>query len=422
MRSGRVELFDPRNAVTTSEPTLPQAAGWPFLISSLLGRLPASMLQLGYLMVLSQLGLGLGLAGLVVAAVGLGGALGAVFVGRLVDRHGPAPVLLGASLVSLLGQGALLACLLRGVPTGLLLGCAVLVGASNPQIGAVVRSHWSYLAVRLRSPQLVSRALGYEGAIDELGFVVGPVLASVLVTWLGAIPATVCILVLTAVLQGLFVFQLWVDRGLWRGRIEAARVAKAVAPASRVGIAVVWPMVACLGVGLLFGATQTGLTAVFTERGTPGLTGLVYGLVGVGSGLASLVMGRLVHRFPVAVRVFAGGLLMAAGAALLMQLPGVALAAAIALMLGAGAGVTLISSFGWMESIAPRDRVATMMTLLTTCLPLGVSVGAATAGQLAADPAQAFLPVLVSGLLGVLAAAGMRFVRRGPQRPLPNGV
>lgn len=386
--------------------TLVTAGGWPFLIAAALGRLPSSMVQLGYLMVLSQDGRGLAIGGLAVAAVGLGTAAGAPLVGRLVDRVGPIPAVAGATLTSLLGQALFLWLLVAHAPSHFLLGIAFLVGAANPQIGPVARSHWSHLSARLRAPHLVSRALGYEGAVDEAGFVIGPVLAGALVSWLGPVPSALAILLLTAGLQGLFIAYLLRTREDWR-RVPAPE-ASATARSS-LGWGVVLPMLGCLGVGILFGATQTGLTALFNVRGIPGVTGVVYGCVGVGSGIASLLAGRLPDRIRVPVRVLAGAVLMGVGSLVMQTLPGVLLACLVALVMGTGAGITLVSSFAWMERIAPRDRMATMMTVLATCLTLGVSAGAAAAGRLASDPAQSFWPVLASAALAAVAAAGMRF-------------
>lgn len=393
--------------------TLVQAGGWAFLLTAFVARLPSSMVQLGYLMVLSHDGRGLVTGGLAVAAVGLGSAVGAPVVGRLVDRLGPLPVITGATLFSLAGQAAFLVGLLHGVPSWQLLACAAVVGAANPQIGPVARSHWSHLATRLRAPHLVSRALGYEGAVDEVGFVIGPVLASALVSWLGASPAALAMMVMTVVLQGVFVAHLWRHRDDWAAHADGAHAQRA---GTRVGRSVLWPMLACLGVGTLFGSTQTALTALFEQRGMPGITGLVYGCVGVGSGAASLVVGRLADRFTVPWRVFSGGVLMAVSAAALMLLPSAWFASLLCVVLGVGAGVTLVSSFGWMERIAPRDRVATMMTVLATCLTLGVSAGAAVAGRLAVQPAHGFWPVLASGAMAAAAAVGMRFSLRRAAR------
>lgn len=386
---------------TTPDPGLLEAGGLPFLVTAFVGRIPASMVQLGYLMVLSQSGRGLAVGGLAVACIGLGTAVGAPVLGRLVDRFGPFPVLTGATLLSVLAQLGFLVNLVHGSANAVLLACAGLVGAMNPQIGPVARSHWSHLVERLGAPRLMSRALGYEGAVDELGFVIGPVIASALVSLLGGRGATVATLVLTLVLQGSFLVH------LWRQHDPHAATAGGPATRTRVGAAVLPPMLACLGVGLLFGATQTALTALFDQRGIPGATGVVYGCVGVGSGLMSLLIGRLSPRIPVWARVLGGATTILVGVLAMMTLPGAAVAAVYAVVLGAGAGATLVSSFGWMERIAPRDRVATMMTILATCLTLGVSIGAAVAGRLAAAPAHALWPVLGSACLGVLGATGM---------------
>lgn len=72
----------------SSARTLLEAAGLGFLVCAYLGRLPAAMNQLGLLLVVSAAGRSLALAGAVVAAVGLGTALGAPAVGRLHDRLG----------------------------------------------------------------------------------------------------------------------------------------------------------------------------------------------------------------------------------------------------------------------------------------------------------------------------------------------
>ncbi len=390
------------------DPGLVEAGGWPFLITAFLGRIPSSMLQLGYLMVLSTSGRGLAMGGLVVACIGLGTAIGAPVLGRLVDRFGALWVLTAATALSVLGQIDFLRNLSAGSSSTELLVCAGLVGAANPQIGPVARSHWSHLVEKLGAPRLMSKALGYEGAVDELGFVIGPVLAGSLVSFFGAQPAAIAMLVLTVVLQGLFLGHLW--------HVRAPRTVDVRDDGSREAMGLGWsvlpPMLACLGVGLLFGATQTALTALFNAREMPQATGLVYGCVGVGSGLASLAVGRLSPRIPVWTRVLGGAVVILVGALLMMTLPGALLASVHGLLLGCGAGVTLVSSFGWMERIAPRTRIATMMTTLATCLTLGVSTGAAVAGKLAAQPSHAFWPLLVAAALAVLGSAGMRLSSR----------
>ncbi|MGL5406929.1 MAG: MFS transporter [Propionibacteriaceae bacterium] len=384
----------------SSRRSLPQLAGWEFLTTAFISRLPASMVQLGYLMVLAQDGRGFGIAGLAVAAVGLGSAVSAPILGRFMDRIGPFPVVATATVTSLIGQLSFLAALLAHQPSWVLLACAALVGLSNPQIGSVARSYWSRLAERHHDNTLISRALGYEGAIDEIGFVIGPILSSLLVSLQGAATATITMAVMTALLQGTFLTHLFRHRHEWvKNSVTHQNHAH-----GRIGSIVVLPMLAAIAVGTVFGSTQTALTNLYQLRNTAAMTGVVYGCVGIGSGTASLLIGRYAHQLSRRAKVAAGGLFILIGGALLLLLPAPLLALGMAVILGAGAGITLVSAFTWMESVAPRDRIATMMTALSTCITLGVSLGAVVSGRLASVPIHAFLPALVAGVVTLTVA------------------
>ncbi|WP_432546512.1 MFS transporter [Kineococcus sp. SYSU DK004] len=407
------------------------AGGLPFLVTALLGRVPSSMIQLGLLMVVTSSGLGIGLGGLTVAAVGVGTALGAPVVGRAVDRWGPLPVVVAATAVQVTGLLCLLAVSAPGSPTAAVLLCAGVVGAANPQVGSIARSRWSHLARRGAGPDLVRRALGYEVAADEVGFVVGPVAAGLLVALLGPVPALWVLAAAAVVGQGAFAAQLWTDRATWPRRAATAvtgRPREAHGPAEeRLPLArLVAPALACLAVGAAFGATQTGLTAVHAQRGTPELTGLVYACTGIGSAVASLVLARTDPRAGLAARVAAGGAVLVLGAAGLATAPGPGTAAVSALVVGVGAGLLLVSGYTRGEQVAPAHAVASTMTLLATALVLGLSAAAALAGALAGevtsgvagggagDPARAFWPVAAAGVLAICAGLGLR--RTAPRR------
>lgn len=396
--------------------SLPAAGGWPFLATALVGRMPSSMIQLGLLMVVASSGLGVGLGGVTVAAVGVGTAVGAPLVGRGVDRWGPLPVVVAATLVQVAGLLAVLAVTTGDAPTWALVLCAGVIGAANPQVGSIARSRWSHLARRRGGPDLVRRAMGYEVAADEIGFVVGPVAASLLVALLGPVPALWVLVGLALVGQGAFAAYLWTDRAAWPRRTVRAASAH---PAARLSLGpLVAPMLACLAVGVAFGSTQTGLTAVNEARGTQELTGLVYACAGVGSAIASLVVSRLVGRGSIAVRVAAGGVAVLVGALGLATLPSAWAAAAYALVLGVGAGTLLVSSYARAERVAAPGVVASTMALMATALVLGVSAGAAASGALAGSLPQAFWPAAAAGVLGTCAAVGLRTGRRpGRLRP-----
>ena len=404
---------------TASSPTPPatdlslvDAAGLPFLVTAFVGRLPAATGQLGLLLYISGAGLGLGLAGVTVAVAGLGAAVGAPLVGRLVDRFGPLPVVLSASAVQLTGLGALLAAVLQQAPPTAVLVCAAVVGAANPQVSAVARAHWSALARRRGQPALIGRALGYETACDETSFVLGPVIAGVLVGLLGPNPALIALMVWVFAGQGCFAVYLAAHRGEHRAAMTAS------GPDGRGGrirlSRVLPPMVVCFCVGTVFGSTQTALTSLNEMRGTEAYTGVIYGSMGIGSALASLAVSRLPERVPLALRVAGGAVLVGLTCLALLPLPGTLAHAVLFVVIGLGVGSMLVSSFTRGERVAPSHRIASVMTLLTTCLVLGVSFGAALGGVLAVQPERGYALTMAAAGLGALAAVALHATR--PER------
>lgn len=388
-----------------TKPSLVAHGGWPFLITAFIGRLPPAMVQLGLLMYVTSSGLGLGLGGLTVAAVGLGTAAGATIMGRLVDGFGPLPVVIGATLVqsvALFGVHLITPGLMAGtVPHAALLALAGLIGFANPQVGPIVRSHWSHLSRDRGEPRLVSQALGYEGAMDELSFIIGPIAASLLVAGLGPTPALFALLAIIVVGQGVFIAYLVGARAAW----ARSTGRKQESSSTRIPFgALVAPMLALLAVGTTFGATQTALTAVNSARGTEELTGIIYGCLGFGSAFAALMTPRLPAQLRPGMRLLFGacGILFAGVA--FSTLPSLVPALIVAVLSGLAIGVVLVTGFARAEQVAPSSRIASVMTMMTMCLTLGVSIGAAATGQLAEHLSRGFLPVLAAGALALVAA------------------
>lgn len=395
----------------SAQDSLVAAGGWPFLITAFIGRLPAATLQLGLLLYVSGAGLSLGLAGITVAAVGLGSAVGAPLVGRLIDHFGPLPVVVSATLIQLLSLTALLLTVVNDGPTPLILVCAALVGSANPQVGAIARAHWSGLARRRRQPRLISRALGYETACDETSFILGPVIAGLLVGLLGPNPALLTIMAWVIVGQGAFIMY------LARHRTEhgAATVEDTAAGGiGKISIAkALPPMMVCLCVGTVFGSTQTALTAVNVLRGTEAYTGVIYGFMGAGSAVASILVSRLPERFPLSLRVAIGASIIGLTCLGLVTLPSTPVIAGLFVIIGVGVGTMLVSSFGRGERIAPSHRIASVMTMLTTCLVLGVSLGAALGGVLSVQPERGFMLTMAAAVVGILASFALHITKPG---------
>ena len=122
-------------------------------------------------------------------------------------------------------------------------------------------------------------------------------------------------------------------------------------------------------------------------------------------------MSRLPSRVPLSVRVACGALVVGVTAVLLMGVPGPVALSVIFAATGLGVGTLLVSSYTRGEEVAPSHRMASVMTMLTTCIVLGVSFGSAMGGLLSAVPERGFVLTLGAGVAGLVAAVAMHATR-----------
>lgn len=151
-----------------------------FSAAGLLARMPLSMTGLGIVTMLSQVHADYWLAGTVAATFVFCNALLAPQVSRLVDRFGQGRVLLPAALASALSMSALLLCTHYRAPNAWLYLFALLAGAM-PSMPAMVRARWTEL---YRGSPKLHTAFSFESVMDEVCYIIGPVLAvSLSVGW-----------------------------------------------------------------------------------------------------------------------------------------------------------------------------------------------------------------------------------------------
>ena len=392
----------------TTYRSLARAVDRRFLALGMAVRLPTAMLPLGILLYVADATGSFASGGLAVAALSIGGGIGGPAVGALADRFGQRPVLLASTAVQVLGIAAFL---LLGDTLAPAMLLAALVGLANPQGGAMARARWSVVA-RRRSDRLpfTATAMAYEGAVDEASVVVGPVLVST-VAGLTA-PYVGLGLALVLALIGQTGFALHPSSLPGRGRVAAAPDApRAALPVAHLAFL----LLAMAAVGLVFGASQTGVAARMAESGHDGLTGPVYALMGVGSAVAGLLTTRLPARLALADRIAAGGALLVLGGVVVALAGPPPLLGLACLFLGLALAPALVSAYALAERAAPDGWGTTTMTALATANVVGVAAGAAVTGQLVdrVSPGAGLLVVSVAGV-GVLAGGlGARFRPRG---------
>ena len=364
--------------------------------AALVARLPISMVGLGIVLLVQQRTGSYGLAGTVSAAFVLAEAAFAVLHGRWVDHFGQSRVLPVAISVFGAGLALMMLAVEQDWPWALTYVFAAISGAALPQVGASVRTRWSHL---LDEPGDVQTAFALEAVLDEVVFVVGPVLVTLLATsWH---PVAGLSFALVAGVVGTFSF-------------AAQRATEP--PASRTTLTGVrapmpWRLVlplalVCLTLGALFGAAEVTTVAFAGEQGMRWAAGWLLAVWSFGSLVAGLVTGTVMWRSGADVRLRWGSAAMALAMVPLMFIHSVPLMAVVLLVGGLAIAPTMISAMTMVEQGVPSSRLTEGMAILHTGIVAGVAPGASVAGFVVDHhgASAAYAVALAGGVLGALAA------------------
>ncbi|WP_407552681.1 MFS transporter [Streptomyces sp. Pv4-95] len=369
-----------------------------FTAANLLARLPMGMLSISAVLMIAGSRGSYALAGAVTATGLAATALAGPWTARLIDRHGQARIAVPATVLAVLGSVGLLLCVRHDAPAWTLFACYAAT-ATTPNTGGMSRARWAHL---LRGdPAALHTANSFEQAADELCFMLGPVLATLLCTALfpEAGTAVAAALLLAGVL--LFAAQRRTEPPVPPPREDRAR------PRPPLRLPGLPPLLATfLCTGAIFGSLEVVTVAFADRHGVRSAAGAMLALQAAGSCAAGLLYGLL----PPAGRTARRFLLCVAAMAALMLLPllaastgsVVALAAAL-LPAGMATAPTMVTGMGLVQSRVPVGQLNEGMTLAVTALLGGIAAGTA-AGGWAVDhlpdspPAAYTVPACAAGL------------------------
>ncbi|KXF85295.1 MFS transporter [Rhodococcus ruber Chol-4] len=384
--------------------TAPGAAA--FCLAGFVARLPIAMVGIGIVTMFSQLRGDYGLGGALAAVFAMSYAALTPLVSRAADRHGQFRVLPVAAGIRAAATAAMLAGVRWEAPEVLLFACAIPAGLM-PTIGAMVRARWTEL---LRGTDRLRTAFALEAVIDELCFIVGPVLSVGLSV--AAFPEAGALL--GAVLLVIGTVALAVQRGTEPPARPVARGAPGVS-VLRIPVLLVL-VVAMTAMGTIFGVVDVVGVAFTAEQGVPGAATVVLAMFATGSALGGLVFGAVRLRAPL-TRQLLGATTAVAVLLWPLLLAGTVPALAV-LYLAAGVAVapTMIVATSLTERIVPPGRLTEGITWTVTGLGVGVAVGSAVVGQVIdrSGPSAGIAVAVVAALVGCACAVGVaRLARLG---------
>ncbi len=376
-----------------------------FSAAGLVLRLPLAMYPVALVLLVSLRTGSYAFGGVLTAAYILGGAVGSPLLSRVADRAGQRAVILPAGLAHVAALAVLLATVTAdAVPRAVQVAAAAVAGLTFPPVGALVRARWAGLFGS--SPHELGTGLAVESTFDEVTFVVGPVLATVLATTVD--PAAPLVAAAALVLVGGTALHLL--RGTTPPADRVLRVGGRRLPPAP-SAAIVLTMVA---VGVALVAIDLAAVAFVGQSGEAGWTGAVLACFAFGSGVAGFVYGARRWRWSVDARLRVVAVVFALLPLLLLGAVGVRVLAVLMFVVGIGTAPLLITVFGLLERFAPPERLTEGLAWLSTGLNLGAGAAAPLVGFVAdARGARvAFaIPMVAAVVAGLLALLTVRLAR-----------
>lgn len=370
-----------------------------FSATAAVARLPLSMVGLGIVLLVSARSGSYAEGGTVAAAYVLAAAAFGPLQGRLADRWGQAPVLLVVGLIYAVGITLTLISIDADWSTPWPHLCAAGAGLGTPQTGSMVRARWTH-AVAHRGQ--LNTAFSIEAVLDEVVFVVGPVLVTFLTLHVAAY-------------SGLIVAASAATLGSWALAAQRRTEPPTSTTPDRSRDSMRWSLlgpvvVVSLGLGVLFGSTEVIVVAFTSAHGHRGASGTVLAIWAAGSLIAGVVVGASAPARDPLVRLRWSILGLSLLFAPLLFLPGIPWLAIGMFLAGMMISPTLIAAVNLIERDVPSTRLTEALTWTTTGMAVGVAPGAAIAGWTVDShgASSGFLVPLVAGLAATAVAWSFR--------------
>lgn len=370
-----------------------------FVGAGFTARMPISMIGLGIVLLVTDVTGSFGLAGLLTALFAVGAAVITPFFGRRADAAGQHRVLPWLAAVHAGSLVALVVAVHAAIPVPIMCLLAVLIGGSQPAIGAMVRARW---AVLLTGTPGVRTAFALEGILDELIYVLGPPLATLVVVFVA--PGAALLLAAALVAGGSLALSAQRSTEPPPGLLNVSRE-----PLDVRGLVPI--VLVMFGLGVLFGALEIAVVSFSDDLGQRAWAGALIAAYATGSMIAGIAVGvrpipmRLTLQWPIQCAV------LTATTLLLPWITSPVPLALVAFFAGLAVAPALITGFTLVELTVPAGRLTEALTWASSGIGLGLAGAAAVSGALveASGTAAAFLAAAAgAGICLIVSAAAIR--------------
>ena len=371
------------------------------ITTNLVGRLQNSMATLALSIYLRHEGLNYRWVGALVGIYAAAGALCGPALGRTVDKHGQVKPLIVSAIGTSAGSLLLLSTGARNVV--LTAGALVLAGALVPPLDGCLRSIWP--TVR-RGERAVNAAYSLDAALQEVLFVVGPLLVTALVV--GVSPQAAVSATAAAALLGTLAFAAAPPVRRWT---PPAREPHWLGPLRSRDLRFLLASLGC--VGIAFGVFDIAVVAYAEQIQIPAMAGILLGAQACTALVSGLVFGS--RGWPGTARQQMVWLL---GGLVVCYMPLLSVGSPVVMVVAMGLtglclSPVLATAFIIIGQVAPKGTATEAFTWMLSIVGTGMAIGSALAGALEPVGLRAVLggPVVAACSALIITLAG-RVTRR----------
>jgi len=354
-----------------------------FSIPGLIARMPISMDSLALIFIVVAVSDSYALAGALSATASVIIAFATPHWGRVADRIGQSATLIRVIPIKIAGLSVFTLLVLNEAPTWTWFVSIIVAESMSVNTGGLVRRRWLHVLSPDKTSttedeqdrHLVNTAYSYEALMDEVVFILGPIIVTACATTIAPAAGIISGIIFLSIGVPLFVMQKSTEPPATPKRIIDPH--PAVIRNKRVQAVVL----ATTLLGGFFGAIAI-VTVAFTEqRGQESKSGLLLAIWACGSAVAAIFNGAIKWKISSTSRflIFLFALtLLSIPMLFVHSLPWLAVAL---FFNGFAIAPLVINAYGVAEGAVPAEQITETLTWVVAGMPLGGAISSAIAGQ-----------------------------------------
>ena len=348
-----------------------------FSTAGFIGRMPIAMDSLAIIFIVVAATDSYALAGALTAVGSIVVGAAEVFWSRQADRRGQAKILLLAAPTRVVSFLIFVVLVSKDAPIWTWFVSLIIAESTAISAGGMVRRRW--LHILKNDPDnsdghLVNTAYSWEAMVDEIVFILGPVVAT---------SFAVNVAPSAGILAGLVFLAIgWTSLAAMKSTEPPAEPANKDDPhpavlRNRIVQSIVIP---CALLGGFFGAIGITVVGFAEERNHPESTGWLLAIWAVGSAVAAIINGVIKFKSAHATRFLIYLVALTIATVPLLFVNSIPLLALALFVNGLFIAPLIVNAYGTVENAVPAGQITEALTWVIAGMPLGGAVASALAG------------------------------------------